>query len=151
MNERTHRSSGWLAGLLTTAACFSVAAPPVFPGESEPVSSGQVEASAPQPPPDKGALAGGAAGMVIYIDPQTGAILKEPAPGTVPLQLTPVLQNAFSTSHQGLVEVPSAVPGGGVKVDLQGRFQSPLLVTIDANGKAKMQHLDEIPDSGDMK
>jgi hypothetical protein len=49
------------------------------------------------------------------------------------------------------VEIPSVVPGGGVKVDLQGRFRSPLLVTIDANGKAKMQHLDEMPDSGDMK
>jgi hypothetical protein len=89
--------------------------------------------------------------MMIHIDPQNGAILKEPAPGTVPLQLTPALRNAFSTSHQGLVEVPSAVPGAGVKVDLRGRFQSPLLVTIDANGKARMQHLDEIPDSGDMK
>ena len=40
-------------------------------------------------------------------------------------------------------EVPSSVPGGGVKVDLQGRFQSPLVGTIDADGKVKMQHLDE--------
>jgi hypothetical protein len=150
MNEPQHRSLRWVAGLLTAAACFSMAAPPVFPEESEPVSSGQMEASAPQPPPE-GAIGGRAAGMMIYIDPQTGAILKEPAPGTMPLQLTPALQNAISTSHQGLVEVPSAVPGGGVKVDLRGRFQSPLLVTIDANGKARMQHLDEIPDSGDMK
>jgi hypothetical protein len=89
--------------------------------------------------------------MTIHIDPKTGALLKEPAPGTVPLQLTPQLQNALSTSHEGLVETPSSVPGGGVKLDLQGRFQSPLFVTIDADGKVKMQHLDATPESGDKK
>jgi hypothetical protein len=84
--------------------------------------------------------------MKIYIDPQIGAILREPAPGTAPLQLSPELRNALSTSHQGLVEAPSSVPGGGVKVDLQGRFQSPLVVTIDSSGKVKMQHLGEPPE-----
>jgi len=49
------------------------------------------------------------------------------------------------------VEVPSPVPGGGVKVDLHGRFQSPLIVTIDANGKVKTQHLGETPASSDKK
>ena len=89
--------------------------------------------------------------MTIYIDPQTGAFLKEPAPGHVPFELSPQLQNALSTSHEGLVEVPNSVPGGGVKVDLQGRFQSPMLGTIEANGKVKMQHLNETPGSGDKK
>lgn len=86
-------------------------------------------------------------GMLIYIDPQTGALLREPAPGTVPLQLTPAFQDAVSTSHQGLVEVPSPAPGGGVSVNLQGRFQSPLFVTTDANGKVRIQHLDETHES----
>jgi hypothetical protein len=89
--------------------------------------------------------------MTIHVDPQTGAILKEPAPGTVPLPLTPQLQNALSTSHQGLVEAPGAVPGGGVKLDLQGRFQSPLIVTIDSDGKVTMQHLDATPEPGAKK
>jgi hypothetical protein len=88
---------------------------------------------------------------MIYIDPQTGAILPEPAPGSVPLQLSPQQQNAFSTSHEGLVEVPSAVPGGGFKLDLQGRFQSPLIGTVDANGKVRIHHLGEPPESGDQK
>ena len=87
--------------------------------------------------------------MIIYIDPQTGAILNEPAPGTVPFQVTPELQNALSTSHQGLVETPTA--GGGVKVDLQGRFQSPLAATIDANGNLRIQHLHEMPEAGHTK
>jgi hypothetical protein len=87
--------------------------------------------------------------MTVYVDPQTGAILPEPAPGSVPLRLSPQEQSALSTSHEGLVEVP--VPGGGVKVDLQGRFQSPLVGTIDTHGKLQMQHLGESPESGDHK
>jgi hypothetical protein len=127
---------------------------PASPGESQQAPSEQTGtwpgASLPQQLAGKPtAENSGASGMMIYIDPQTGAILQEPAPGTVPLQLTPQFQNAFSTSHQGLVEVPSAVPGGGVEVDLQGRFQHPFIATIDANGKLKMQHLHELPQSGD--
>ena len=90
-------------------------------------------------------------GMTIHIDPKTGAILKEPAPGSVPLQLTPQLRNALSTSHQGLVEEPSTVPGGGVKLDLQGRFQSPVIVTTDADGNVKIQHLHPTPEPTDKK
>ena len=100
---------------------------------------------------EEGQTPGDAAGMVIHVDPKTGAILKEPAPGSVPIQLTPQLRNALSTSHQGLVETPSSVPGGGVRLDLQGRFQSPLFVTIDADGKVKIQHLPEPPESSDQK
>jgi hypothetical protein len=94
----------------------------------------------PAPP---AATAPAAPGMTIHVDPNTGAIVKEPAPGTVPLPLTPQLRNALSTSHQGLVEEMSPVPGGGVKLDLQGRFQNPLMVTIDGEGKVRMQHLQQ--------
>ena len=87
----------------------------------------------------------GAVGMVVHIDPQTGAVLSGPAPGSVPLFLSAEEQNAFSTSHQGLVEVPAAVPGGGFKLDLQGRFQSPLFVTVQPGGESNIQHLGEEP------
>jgi hypothetical protein len=90
-------------------------------------------------------------GMTIYIDPQTGTILRQPAPGSVPLQIGPELRNALSTSHQGLFETPSAAPDGGVKVDLQGRFQSPLIVTIDGEGTTRIQHLGETPAVVDAK
>ncbi len=145
-----------LTNLLGAAACFAVAAWPAFAGEGQPGPSGQTQTgsgtSVPQPPAEKpAAVIGGAPGMMIYVDPQTGAFLKEPAPGHVPLELRPQLQNALSTSHEGLVEIPSSVPGGGFKLDLQGRFQSPLFGTIDANGKLKMQHLKETPESGDKK
>ena len=109
-------------------------------------------AAAPHPAlSEESQTSGDAAGMVIHVDPKTGAILKEPAPGSVPIQLTPQLRNALSTSHQGLVETPSSVPGGGVRLDLQGRFQNPLFVTIDADGKVKIQHLPEPPESSDKK
>jgi len=126
MKEKRARPQELLLGLLVVLGSVAVVAPPVFAGDSPPAVTAE-----------------GAPGMVIYVDPQTGAILKAPAPGTVPLQLSPQLTNSLSTSHQGLVETPSSVAGGGVKLDLQGRFQNPLIVTIDAGGKVKMQHLDE--------
>ena len=142
--------------LLVAGAGIPMAAQPAFPAEGPPVLSAQTQTGSgaragPQTGENPAAGTEGASGMTIHIDPQTGAILKEPAPGAVPLKLTPQLKNALSKSHEGLVETPSSVPGGGVKVDLQGRFQSPLVVTIDAEGKVKLQHLDELPDSGNKK
>jgi len=146
--KATHRLL--LTSLLAAGTCFAVAAQPAFPGESQPAPSGQTQAgSATSVSPQTAEAPVPATGMTIYIDPNTGAILKEPAPGTVPLQLTPQLQNALSTSDRGLVEVPGSVPGGGVKLDLQGRFQSPLFATIDANGKIRIQHLPETQESGE--
>ena len=148
--QRNRSAHGLLIGLLALVAWLVMAVQPAFPEEGQSASLGQTQtgsnAGASQPP---AAVPKGAAGMIIYIDPQTGAILNEPAPGTVPLQLTPKLQNALSTSHQGLVETPAA--GGGVKIDLQGRFQSPLAATIDANGNLRIQHLHEMPESGHNK
>jgi len=133
--------------LLGFAACFGLAALPAS-AEEGPLASTQTQAESAGKP---AAVPEGAAGMKVYIDPQTGAIRTTPAPGTEPLQLTPQEQNSLSTSHEGLVEVPGTQPGGGMKLNLQGRFQSPMMGTIDANGKVKMQHLGEMPESGDKK
>ena len=145
--QRPRMTPGRLMGLLALGAWLVVVVPPAFPAEGQSVSPGQTQpgahADASQP---LATVPEGAAGMVIYVDPQTGALLQEPAPGTVPLRLTPQLQNALSTSQHDLVETPAA--GGGVKVDLQGRFQSPLAATIDANGNLRLQHLPAMPESG---
>lgn len=145
-----------LTSLLGVAASFAVTAQPAFPEEGPRVSSGQTQTgsgtSLAQPSAEKPAAVPEAApGLRIHIDPKTGAILREPAPGTVPLLLTPQEQNALSTSHEGLVQVPSQVPGGGVKLDLQGRFQSPLIGTIGADGKVKLQHLGDQHEHGEKK
>lgn len=89
------------------------------------------------------AHAQGATGMTVYVNPQTGEILAQPVPGGQPLTLSPEEQNAASTSHEGLVEVPA--PGGGYMLDLQGRFQNPLAATIDASGRLRVQHLPNLP------
>jgi hypothetical protein len=154
--SRKQVTRGLKGSLLGVGACLIVAVHPAFPGEGQPVLSWQPQTgsgtSAPQPPAEKpAAVPEAASGMIIHIDPQTGQLRKTPAPGTVPLQLNPQERNAFSTSHQGLVQVPSLVPGGGVRLDLQGRFQSPLVVTIDSEGKLKMQHLGEPRESGGNK
>ena len=155
MKERSNRA-GVTRGLVMLAAVSNlVLAQQAFPGESPTAPSEQTQALSgahdAQPQVSTPAVSGDASNMMIHVDPKTGAIRKEPAPGTVPLQLTPQLQNALSTSHQGLVEAPSPVAGGGIKVDLQGRFQNPLFATIDADGRVKMQHLDDTPESAGSK
>ena len=151
------KTLGLLMGLLLAHAGVAVAATPACAADNESAPSGQTQ-TGPGAPPEQppavtpaAAVPGGGAGVMIYIDPKTGRLLKEPAPGTVPLAVSPALDNARSTSHQGLVEVPSPVPGGGVKLDLQGRFQSPLIGTIDADGKVRMHHLHETVDAVDPK
>ena len=78
----------------------------------------------------------GTPGFRAYVDPETGEFIEPPedAPAEVPTAA------ALSTSHEGLVAEPSAVPGGGIKVYLQGRLRSPLTATVDANGELRMQH-----------
>ena len=79
-------------------------------------------------PPAESAAAP-AAGSWINVDPQTGKRIPLPD-GVVQLPADP----AFSTSHSGLVEQPA--PGGGVMVDLQGRFRSAATATVGPDGRA---------------
>jgi hypothetical protein len=134
MNARasSKRVSHGLMSLAGLAVGCALAVPPVFAGEGSPASAAPTQAG-PAAVPDAGA------GMTVHVDPRTGQILEQPAPGTEPLQLSPQERSRLSTSHQGLVEVP--VPGGGYKLDLQGRFQSPLIGTVGGDGKLRMQHL----------
>jgi len=117
-------TSNLRAGGIGAGACVLMAAQPALsadapaPTPSTPAQTG-AGASAPRPPE----------GLTVHVDPKTGEFVSRPAPGTPPLSLTPEEQNAFSTSHQGLTEVPVAKPGGGYKLDLKGRFQSPQGVT----------------------
>jgi hypothetical protein len=78
--------------------------------------------------------------MRVYKDPQTGEITGTPPPASPP----PPMEQSFNRSHEGLVAVPNtAVPGGGVKVDLQGRFRSHFIATKDAEGNVSVYCLPE--------
>ena len=79
-------------------------------------------------------LAPAAAGMVVGIDPETGAL--GPATLAQRLELAKLSQaerTALSRSDEGLVEVHH--PNGAVSVDLQGRFQDIAVIHIDRNGR----------------
>jgi hypothetical protein len=93
----------------------------------------------PEPDEQPAGAVEGAAGMKIYRDPVTGELVDPPA--EVEAQVSPPPDDALSTSSEGLVETLSPVPGGGVMVDLQRRFRSPLIATQDAEGKITIQHL----------
>jgi hypothetical protein len=137
---------------LATIACVAASATPVLAGDGSPAAAGVPSAAANALPAKEPASAAQAAsGLLIHIDPQTGALLKEPDPNSPALQFPPALRDAISTSHDGLVEEQLTGPHGGVKVHLQGRFRNPLMATTDGNGKVTIQHLNEPADSGAAK
>lgn len=121
-------------GVLGLAAiCASVF---VFQKASAPSQTASAEKSVPSHVDTTGV-----AGMVMQIDPATGKVREGEALSTSNLPLSPQEQNAASTSSAGLVEVPA--PGGGTMIDLQGRFQAPLVATIGPDGKMTMKHMEK--------
>ena len=110
-----------LAGIVVAGACVlampvaSVADPATAPPGNAANGAGQDDAA-------------GRAGQRIHVDPHTGKRIAPPASTTV------VPDPALSTSHQGLVE--EAAPGGGVMVDLKGRFRHAESATVSPDGKA---------------
>jgi hypothetical protein len=74
-------------------------------------------------------------GLIINVDPETGVIIEEPAPGASKIGVPAELANAWSTSDEGLVEVPNTSGKGGMIAHLQGRFEAGMVATVDANGK----------------
>ena len=72
----------------------------------------------------------GAAGMVVAIDPETGALV---APTAEQVRtLTAAERTGLMRTSEGLTEV--RFPDGSVKVDLQGRFMEYSLVQLDRTG-----------------
>jgi len=74
-----------------------------------------------------------AQGMRVYRDPQTGQ-LGAPPPGVQPPGLSAAELRSLNRSDRGLQA--RTLPGGGVAVDLQGRYQSMAVATVGAEGQA---------------
>jgi len=72
-------------------------------------------------------------GMTATIDPETGEFVAGPGP-----------EIPQATGHEGLVEKPSEIPGGGVTVDLEGRFQNSVTAVVDSTDSL---HIECGPDS----
>lgn len=118
------------AGITLTALLVLHAGPVRAEGDGDaPVSSG-----VPTVPPERPAQAPVAAqGMRVYRDPQTGRLGPPPA-GLVPPGLTTAEQRMLNRSDQGLQS--RTLSGGGVAVDLQGRYRSMAVATVGADGQA---------------
>jgi hypothetical protein len=75
--------------------------------------------------------------IVVHIDPQTGQI-------TVPPMAAPTGQTQQpqinTLAMPPLRETVSPVPGGGVMIHLDERFLTPLMATIDGDGKLRIGH-----------
>ena len=81
------------------------------------------------------------AGVRVYKDPRTGEFTQ---PSSTDTSTTASVARSFSRSHEGLAEVLNTeVLGGGVKMDLQGRFRSHFIATKDADGKLSVRCVPE--------
>ena len=69
----------------------------------------------------------------VHIDPATGAYTA-PDHG-VEFDMSKAISDALNTSHEGLFIEDSPVKDGGIMVDLQGRFQHGMLMTINKSGE----------------
>ena len=87
---------------------------------------------ATEKPAVKSTAPAASAGRRIFLDSATGE-LRPPLSGEIPL--TTAVSSPPSTSSAGLVESQVTMLGGGIMVDLQGRFRSAVVVTVDAEGK----------------
>ncbi len=122
--------SGCAANMATPIAVDSLAASP----DGAPPRFDAAETSRPANP--SAAARNEAPGLVVHIDPTTGEFLPEPAADGVTTQAA----DTAKAPVRQLKAVPSPTLGGGIMIDLQGQFQTPLIVTIDADGKLTMKH-----------
>jgi hypothetical protein len=80
-----------------------------------------------------------ASSQTVTIDPETGDFIDPPAAeqatrGQSTGGNSALAASALSTYHGDLVAVPSPTPGGGLMVDLRGRFQQVMKATIGPDG-----------------
>jgi hypothetical protein len=142
---------GTLILILSTGCAPGI--PPVAEKKGEQVTNSETShppqgtARAAEAKQATGGAAEKAPGMIIYIDPKTGEILPGP-----PADWTP-LQDEKSTTGP-LPEpqvVPSPVPGGGVMIELDDRFRTPLKATVGPDGKVIIKHESEKPAASEKK
>ena len=81
------------------------------------------------------------AGQKAYIDPDSGDLVSQLTNGTEAAPEDPAIpQASLSVSEEAMKEEPSPVFGGGVMIDLNGRFQNPVSATIAEDGSATVDH-----------
>lgn len=119
--------------ILVAAACAGCASQGTSPAlDTSPAVSADPPSAQTAPAPER------AAGMRVYKDPQTGKFI---APPTAPA--LPPREGLVAPAPVDLQETVNTVPGGGIKVDLQGRFRSHSIATKDAEGNVSIRCVPE--------
>ncbi len=127
-----------LVSALTIAGVFGLAANEVSSSETGQtvVPASPAKAAARSGEADACAALG-RAGIVVHIDPQTGRPTTRPSAGQSAAAAA-ALKAMANRSSTGLVEQPG--PAGGVMVNLQGRFRSPVVAQVGSDGKVSVEH-----------
>ena len=81
--------------------------------------------------PAAAARGAGGAGMRVYLDPETGALRTGPRAPLAEGEERGPLSPAERLNTYGGDLLQEALPDGGFKVDLRGRFQTSVVATID--------------------
>jgi hypothetical protein len=142
-----------LINVVVASALLGLLAPQVHSSEAQLTTAERVPsvAAPTSAPVNKSSVSPQSApGLKIYIDPKTGEISK-PAPKPAPVQPQQKRFEAATDSSTELRETPSPRPGGGVMVDLKGRFRSSLTATRGADGKLFLQHGSQTPTSSEKR
>lgn len=105
-----------------------------LPATTESIAADQDKSITSPEPAAAASMEEHSAGRRVYVDPKTGRPSSVPPSGPPGLSRLPEVANPLSTSSDGLREVPVATPGGGVMVDLQGRFRNMVTATVRADG-----------------
>jgi len=116
---------------------------PALAGD-EPAAAAQEEQTAVQATATATPVA--AAGLIIYIDPETGRPTSTPTEAQR-AAMQSALTELLNYSDEGLVEV--VMPDGSVVMDLQGRFQSTLIVQVAPDGTQHFKQVGAVPDTID--
>ena len=128
--QQTSIQIGFVLGVLFApflSSCIGWTGRPVD-SESQLLKSETVQATEPS--------ADGQA-IVVHIDPQTGQIMVPPMAASTGQSQQPQIN---TPAMPPLQETVSPVPGGGVMIHLDERFLTPLMATIDGDGKLRIGH-----------
>lgn len=125
----------WVA--LSFLSHLTEGSPLVRAEDARPAAVGTPVAQAPKGA-ESTSLAGSSA-QKAYIDPDTGELIPRPA-RVAPAQRDSIQPSTLGASTDGMQERSSPVPDGGVMIDLKGRFQNPVSVTVDGKEAARAMH-----------
>ncbi len=145
MNDQSRPKGPWATWLLVALALFCAqrahaSDPAALPSEPNPAPL----ACTPAPEPAAAEPIAGGAGMLAFIDPQTGKLTSTPS-AEQREALRQLLASQIDDSTAGLVAVRHA--DGRLSMDLQGHFMNFAMVTLAPSGQASFACTNRLGDA----